>query len=129
MRPALLQETLPDGRVRCGLCERRCGIVPGDRGLCGTRENREGTLHTLTWGLVASLAANPIEKKPLYHFFPGSVARRTGFEPVTVGSEVLMRFNADSAFQQSPSPILARLEALADGFESGDTSAWSGTVP
>ena len=48
------------------------------------------------------------------------MARREGFEPTTVGSEVLVRFNPDSTFQRSPSPILARREALADGFEPGD---------
>jgi pyruvate formate lyase activating enzyme len=70
--PALLVEPLSRGRVRCLTCLRRCAIPPGGRGWCGTRENREGTLHTLIYGRVASLSLNPSEKKPVYHFLPGS---------------------------------------------------------
>jgi hypothetical protein len=77
LRPALLQE--PVGRrVRCLTCERRCEILPSGLGWCRTRENRTGVLYTLTYGVISSLSANPIEKKPLYHFYPGSVARTSG---------------------------------------------------
>jgi pyruvate formate lyase activating enzyme len=77
LRPALLQE--PVGRrVRCLTCERRCEILPGALGWCRTRENRAGALYTLTYGVISSLSANPIEKKPLYHFHPGSVALTSG---------------------------------------------------
>jgi pyruvate formate lyase activating enzyme len=69
----LLQE--PAGRaVRCLTCERRCEIHPGGLGWCRTRHNRDGILVTLTYGAVSSLSANPIEKKQLYHFHPGTVA-------------------------------------------------------
>jgi pyruvate formate lyase activating enzyme len=54
-------------------------VIPvGERGWCRTRENRGGTLHTLIYGAVSSLSCNPIEKKPLYHFYPGSVALTAG---------------------------------------------------
>jgi pyruvate formate lyase activating enzyme len=74
---ARLQEPT-DGKVRCLTCERRCELADGQVGWCRTRQNREGTLYTLIYGLVSSLSCNPIEKKPLYHFYPGSVAFTAG---------------------------------------------------
>lgn len=77
VRPALLQE--PAGRrVRCLTCERRCEIVAGGLGWCRTRRHRDGALATLVYGAVSSLSANPIEKKPLYHFYPGTLALTSG---------------------------------------------------
>lgn len=58
--------------VQCGLCPRRCLIAPGKRGYCGVRENRDGQLYTLVYGTPAALHNDPIEKKPLYHFLPGT---------------------------------------------------------
>ena len=69
---ALLTEPLSRGRVRCLTCIRRCVIPPGERGWCHTRENREGRLYSLIYGRVSSLSLNPIEKKPVFHFLPGS---------------------------------------------------------
>jgi len=76
-RQALLQEKL-NGKVRCLTCERRCELAEGGLGWCRTRQNEDGTLYTLIYGNVSSLSANPIEKKPLYHFHPGSVALTAG---------------------------------------------------
>ncbi|MEW6719569.1 MAG: AmmeMemoRadiSam system radical SAM enzyme [Thermodesulfobacteriota bacterium] len=58
--------------VRCGLCPHRCRIARGKAGICGVRENRGGTLYAATYGKVAAIAMDPIEKKPLFHFHPGS---------------------------------------------------------
>jgi pyruvate formate lyase activating enzyme len=77
VQPALLQESA-DGAVRCLTCERRCLIPEGKQGWCRTRENRRGTLYTLIYGAVSSLSCNLIEKKPLYHFYPGSLALTAG---------------------------------------------------
>jgi len=74
---AQLQEPT-GGKVRCLTCERRCLLADEGIGWCRTRQNREGTLHTLIYGLISSLSCNPIEKKPLYHFYPGSVALTAG---------------------------------------------------
>ncbi len=74
---ALLRQLVGE-RVRCGTCARRCLLKPGQTGWCGTRQNRDGVLVTLTYGLVSSLSANPIEKKPLYHFYPGTLALTAG---------------------------------------------------
>ena len=77
VRTAALQQKT-EGKVRCLVCERRCLLVEGGQGWCRTRANLDGTLHTLTYGAVSSLAANRIEKKPLYHFYPGSRALTAG---------------------------------------------------
>ncbi|MGD9100648.1 MAG: AmmeMemoRadiSam system radical SAM enzyme [Anaerolineae bacterium] len=74
---ALLQEAVED-KVRCLTCERRCLLAEGQVGWCRTRRHQEGALVTLVYGAVSSLSANPIEKKPLYHFYPGSRALTSG---------------------------------------------------
>jgi pyruvate formate lyase activating enzyme len=74
---ALLQQQT-EGRVRCNTCERRCRIRPGALGWCRTRQNRAGTLFTLVYGCVSSLAVNPVEKKPFYHFHPGTLTLTAG---------------------------------------------------
>jgi pyruvate formate lyase activating enzyme len=64
---------VPDGdAVRCGLCPHLCRIAEGNAGICGVRENRGGTLFAATYGKVASISVDPIEKKPLFHFHPGA---------------------------------------------------------
>lgn len=77
VRQARLYERA-DGKVRCGVCERRCLLVDGGTGWCRTRIHREGVLYTLIYGAVSSLSTNPIEKKPFYHFYPGSRALTAG---------------------------------------------------
>jgi len=62
---------LDDGSVRCKLCPHYCLIAEGKSGLCGIRENREGQLLALGYGVLSSIALDPIEKKPLYMFHPG----------------------------------------------------------
>ncbi len=70
---ARLYESLADGAVRCRLCCHQCLIKPGRRGICGVRENRAGELHTLVYGAVAAEHVDPVEKKPLFQFLPGSL--------------------------------------------------------
>lgn len=74
VREALLWEPLEAGGVRCFLCSHRCRIPDGRVGLCGVRQNREGRLHTLVYGRLVAANVDPIEKKPLYHFMPGSLS-------------------------------------------------------
>ncbi len=77
IRKALLQEPV-DGKVRCRTCERRCEIAPGGLGWCRTRSNLDGSLMTQIYGAVSSIAVNPIEKKPFYHFHPGTLTLTAG---------------------------------------------------
>ena len=59
------------GSVRCELCPHRCLLSEGKQGICGVRENRDGRLFALTYGKVAAVQVDPVEKKPLFHFYPG----------------------------------------------------------
>ena len=59
--------------MKCLVCQRRCIIPEGGTGYCGTRVNREGRIESLIYGQVSSILISPIEKKPLFHFFPGSL--------------------------------------------------------
>lgn len=77
IRPSLLQEPARK-RVRCLTCERRCEIGSGELGWCQTRYHYKDRLVTLIYGAVSSLSANHIEKKPLYHFYPGTRALTSG---------------------------------------------------
>jgi len=72
MHEALLYDKLPDSRVRCHTCQWRCRIGPDKYGVCGMYQNRDGILYTLNYARVSSAAADPVEKKPLFHFFPGT---------------------------------------------------------
>lgn len=72
MKEAMLYERLGEDKVRCFLCNHYCTIYPGRRGICAVRENRDGTLYTLVYGKVIARHVDPIEKKPLFHFHPGS---------------------------------------------------------
>jgi pyruvate formate lyase activating enzyme len=71
---AMLWAPLEGGKAACALCAHRCVIAPSKAGICGVRENRGGKLVTLVYGEVIAAHVDPIEKKPLYHFFPGSKA-------------------------------------------------------
>ncbi|MCX8191233.1 MAG: radical SAM protein, partial [Nitrososphaerales archaeon] len=77
IREALLYEKIDD-RVRCKTCERFCEIAPNQLGFCKTRKNIDGKLYTLEYGDISSISANPIEKKPFFHFWPGSYALTIG---------------------------------------------------
>ena len=72
VREARYYEALGGGRVRCTLCPWRCVTSDGQRGACRVRENRGGKYYTLVYGEAAAMHVDPIEKKPLYHFKPGS---------------------------------------------------------
>ena len=71
-KEATLYERLADESVKCKVCAHGCVIAPGARGFCRTRENRQGKLYSLTYGELTASAVDPIEKKPLFHFWPGS---------------------------------------------------------
>jgi len=72
MKEAMLYAALEEGRVQCLLCHHRCTLSAGSRGICGVRENRDGRLYSLVFGRAISLNVDPIEKKPIFHLFPGS---------------------------------------------------------
>lgn len=72
MKEALLYKKLPDDKVRCQNCAHFCVISSGKRGICGVRENIGGKLYALNYGKAIACNIDPIEKKPFFHFLPGS---------------------------------------------------------
>jgi pyruvate formate lyase activating enzyme len=78
MPEAMLYQKLPDSRVQCNICQWRCTINPEKSGVCRMYRNRHGVLYNLNYARASSLAADPIEKKPLFHFYPGSLAFSIG---------------------------------------------------
>jgi pyruvate formate lyase activating enzyme len=73
MKEARLYESLPRHQARCHVCPRRCILPEGKSGYCETRTNQGGKVFSRIYGKIGSLALSPIEKKPLYHFYPGSL--------------------------------------------------------
>ncbi len=69
---AMLFETLDGQKVRCELCGHGCVIAAGKYGLCRVRQNVAGRLKTLTYGVLVAVHVDPIEKKPLFHYLPGT---------------------------------------------------------
>lgn len=99
MKEAYLYEKMDNNRVRCVLCNHRCLIKDGGKGICGVRENRNGTLASLVYGKVIARHVDPIEKKPLFHFLPGS----RSYSVATVGCNFKCRFCQNADISQMPS--------------------------
>lgn len=72
MKEALLYRKLKDKKVQCSVCAHRCIIASGKQGICGVKENRKGKLYSLVYGRACAENVDPIEKKPLFHFLPGT---------------------------------------------------------
>ncbi|MGB9857093.1 MAG: AmmeMemoRadiSam system radical SAM enzyme [Dictyoglomaceae bacterium] len=110
MKEALYYKKLKDHEVQCFLCPHHCLISSGRRGICGVRENRDGILYSLNYNLVSSIALDPIEKKPLYHFYPGKLILSVG----TVGCNFKCPFCQNWSISQV-SPEELKLEKI-DGY-------------
>lgn len=98
MKRALLYSRLEDDLVSCCLCHHRCQIAEGKGGICGVRENRGGELYTLVYDRIISCNIDPIEKKPFYHFLPGTFS----FSIATVGCNFRCRNCQNYQISQMP---------------------------
>ncbi len=98
MKEARLWKPLDDGKVQCRLCNHFCIVEPDHWGKCGVRENRGGKLVTLVYDRVAAANLDPVEKKPLYHFHPGT---RT-FSFGTPGCNMSCSFCQNADLSQDP---------------------------
>lgn len=98
MKEAYLYEKLEDLKVRCSLCNHRCLIKDGSKGICGVRENRGGTLFSLVYGQLIARHVDPIEKKPLFHFLPGT----RSYSIATVGCNFKCLFCQNADISQMP---------------------------
>lgn len=83
MKEALFYKSSDSGSVQCLLCPHNCKIENKRTGICGVRKNKDGKLYSLSYGIITSSAVDPIEKKPLYHFHPGSPVYSIGTKGCT----------------------------------------------
>ena len=90
-------EKLDNRKIRCKLCPRKCVIDDLERGYCGVRENHGGAYYSLIYGKPCTAHIDPIEKKPLFHFLPGTSA----FSLATVGCNVVCKFCQNWEIAQS----------------------------
>jgi pyruvate formate lyase activating enzyme len=97
MKEALLYEKIEDRSVRCYLCSHYCRISNQQFGICGVRQNIDGLLYTHVYARPCALHIDPIEKKPLYHFFPGS----SSFSVATIGCNFRCGFCQNWEISQS----------------------------
>jgi len=98
MKEALFYKKLDENKVHCFLCAQHCRIEPGKRGKCGVRENCDGELRSLVYERVIAQNIDPVEKKPLFHFYPGS---RT-YSIATAGCNFRCLFCQNADISQSP---------------------------
>jgi pyruvate formate lyase activating enzyme len=129
IRLALLGEPFDDpvapGSVRCNACAHRCVLRPSRVGICGTRQNRGGWLYTLVYGQVVASKAEPIEKKPLFHFLPGSTAYSIATQGCNFHCAYCQNWEMSQAHREGRvpesrfvAPELAVEEAVAAGVRS-----------
>src|SRR5574337_925970 len=94
----MFQEAREGKKVECSLCCHRCLIPPDKRGICAVRENRDGVLYSLVYDKVIARNIDPIEKKPLFHFQPGS----TSFSIATPGCNFRCKHCQNADISQLP---------------------------
>ncbi len=88
IKPARFYKKLEGDIIECGLCPRECRVDKGERGYCGVRENRNGEYYTLVYSRACAANIDPIEKKPFFHYLPGS----TAFSIATAGCNMNCKF-------------------------------------
>jgi pyruvate formate lyase activating enzyme len=136
IREARHYQALGDGRVRCTLCPRDCRLRDGQAGFCFVRENREGRLVTTAWGRSTGFAVDPIEKKPLAHYLPGTTVLSFGTAGCNLGCRFCQNWDISKARLGdrraedgwTPERVVARaLEAGAPGiaFTYNDPVIWA----
>jgi len=122
VKEAMLYEKLDRNRVRCGLCAHTCLIKESGKGICGVRENREGTLVSLVYGRLIAEHQDPIEKKPLFHFLPGTAS----YSIATAGCNFRCRFCQNAEISQMPAERHTILGAYTSAEEIVDRAVRSG---
>jgi hypothetical protein len=112
-----LYKKLENNKVQCRTCAHYCLILPGKRGICGVRENIDGKLYTLNYGKIIAVYIDPVEKKPFFHFLPGSYS----LSIATVGCNFrcLNCFTPETTVATDRGPI-----TIAEIFDQGENSKY-----
>lgn len=113
IREALLYKRLNDEAL-CGLCQRGCRIISGELGFCRSRINRKGRLYTLQYGDISCISANPIEKKPFFHFYPGTKALTVGSWSCNFTCSWCQNWDISKAYPDSKKGTYISPEKLVD---------------
>jgi len=104
MKEAQFYKKLSGNRVGCQACNHYCKIAPGNRGVCAVRENQDGKLYSLVYGKIVAKNLDPIEKKPLFHFLPGTKS----LSIATVGCNFRCLYCQNADIAQIPKENLLR---------------------
>lgn len=132
--PAWMSHKLDDGRVACDACSQHCKLQEGEYGICGIRRVENNELQLLTYGIAAAVNVDPVEKKPMFHFLPGSRIFSFG----TVGCNFSCQFCQNADISQYPKEHHHRIvghplspaEAVATALEYGcDSIAYTYNEP
>lgn len=130
-------EHLSDDKTRliCDLCPRHCALKPGERGFCFVRENRDGQVVSTTYGRSTGFCVDPIEKKPLYHFYPGTPVLSFGTPGCNLGCKFCQNWTMSrsrdveaACVTASPKVIAAtaqRLSCQSVAFTYNDPIIWA----
>lgn len=111
--PARYWRTLEDGRVECELCPRLCRLKSGQRGMCFVRANDGGKLVLTTWGRSSGFCVDPIEKKPLHHFLPGTPVLSFGTAGCNLACSFCQNWDISKSRQMDTLADRAQPEAIA----------------
>ncbi len=102
-KEVMFYRKLESGAVECEICPRHCNVDAGERGYCGNKENRKGTYYTLVYNRVCAAHTDPIEKKPLFHYLPGT----TAFSIAAAGCNLHCKFCQNwTIAQRTPEDVL-----------------------
>ncbi len=131
IKEGVLFDCLPGNKVKCNVCSHRCTIAEGKLGVCRTRQNRDGKIYTLIYNTVSSEAVDPVEKKPLYHFLPGTLSYSLGtigcnFRCMHCQNWNISQVTLEEAWTKEITPEEAIKRALATGCKS---IAWTYNEP
>ena len=123
MREARQYTKLENNTVKCSLCNHRCTINEGKHGICGVRVNEHGTLAAMTYGKINAEAVDPIEKKPLFHYLPGTLSYSLGsigcnFHCENCQNGHISRAELDKTMLRTLEPAEGVRQAIASGSAS-----------
>jgi pyruvate formate lyase activating enzyme len=116
VREARFYEKLPNKKIKCKLCPRECVIDDRERGYCGARENRGGRYYTLVHSRICAANVDPVEKKPLFHFAPGTLSLSVAAAGCNVNCKMCQNWEiSQTRPEQAPATYIppAKLPQLA----------------
>ena len=114
---------VPDGRIQCNVCPRDCTLAEGQRGLCFVRQNVGNELVLTTYGRSSGFCIDPIEKKPLNHFFPGSSVLSFGTAGCNLSCKFCQNWDISKSREMESLAAVASPEAIAKAAAAGGSKS------